>query len=69
MHSQSEQLGRHAHARGVHRRRGIGALYVVIVLVAVFAMATLAMDYGRVQLAKYAAPHRGRLRPSTPCSG
>jgi hypothetical protein len=40
----------------------MSALYVVIVLVAVFAMATLAMDYGRVQLAKT------QLRIAVDCS-
>lgn len=33
-------------------RRGISMLYVCIVMVVVFAFATLAMDYGRVQLAR-----------------
>jgi Flp pilus assembly protein TadG len=34
------------------RRRGFAALYVVIIAVALFAFASLAMDYGSVQLAK-----------------
>lgn len=36
----------------IHRRRGVSLLYTAIVIIAMFAIISLAVDYGTVQLAK-----------------
>jgi Flp pilus assembly protein TadG len=46
--------GRNVHlpALVLCRRRGLSALYMVLIMTVLFAFASLAMDYGKVQLVK-----------------